>query len=739
MRREYSWNDMRRSRASSLSVVTAVFVSALLLSLLCSLAYNLWIDQIRQIQWEEGDWEGRITGKITDETLEIVRNYVNVRTADINEELSGEESQTLDITFYQPASVLEDMPEIARLIGLGEEAVTYHYRLLAMYIIRDPADTAPRLLFPFFLLVTGIACVSLIIVIHNAFAVTMNSRIRQLGIFSSVGATPRQIRACLMQEAAMLCALPAAAGYVAGLLLSMGALTVIDFYAGNLRADSTRPELVWQYHPAVFAAAAAAIVITIVISAWLPARKLGRMEPLEAIKYNGDLLLKKRKHPGLLSKLFGIEGELAANALRAQRRALRTSSLALTLSFLAFSLMQCLFTLSGISTQMTYFERYEDIWDVMVTVEHAPLEQFDGTQALRNLDGAASCVIYQKASARRLVTEEEISRECAQMEGLSEAPEEYVQETGEGWLVHAPVVILDDESFLEYCRQIGAPAVLDGAVILNQIRDVYKKNFREPDYMPYLNGEAETTILRPDGTEGTSCEIPVTAYTSEVPALREDYGTIDYYELVHFLPSSLWESVQEAVGGAQEELYVQILADDRTSAKALEALEEEARRAVGDSYETESENRIQEKEMDDRMREGMMVIMGSFCVLFALIGVGNVFSNALGFVRQRRREMARYLSVGMTPAGIKKMFCLEAAVIGGRPLAVTAPLTAAAVWLMLRASYLEPQVFLRNAPVVPILLFILGIFASVALAYYLGGRQLLRCELAQMLEDDTMR
>ena len=49
MRREYSWNDMRRSRASSLSVVTAVFVSALLLSLLCSLAYNLWIDQIRQI------------------------------------------------------------------------------------------------------------------------------------------------------------------------------------------------------------------------------------------------------------------------------------------------------------------------------------------------------------------------------------------------------------------------------------------------------------------------------------------------------------------------------------------------------------------------------------------------------------------------------------------------------------------------------------------------------------------
>ena len=50
----------------------------------------------------------------------------------------------------------------------------------------------------------------------------------------------------------------------------------------------------------------------------------------------------------------------------------------------------------------------------------------------------------------------------------------------------------------------------------------------------------------------------------------------------------------------------------------------------------------------------MKVIFGGFCVLLAVIGIGNVFSNTLGFVRQRKREFARYLSVGLTPEGMKR-------------------------------------------------------------------------------------
>ena len=116
--------------------------------------------------------------------------------------------------------------------------------------------------------------------------------------------------------------------------------------------------------------------------------------------------------------------------------------------------------------------------------------------------------------------------------------------------------------------------------------------------------------------------------------------------------------------------------------------------------------------------KGLMVIFGVFCVLLAIIGIGNVFSNSLGFVRQRKREFARYMSVGLTPKEFKKMFCIEALALAVRPLLFALPLSVMAVWYMLKLSYLEAGEFLAEAPLVPIAVFMLSILGSVALAYY---------------------
>lgn len=132
----------------------------------------------------------------------------------------------------------------------------------------------------------------------------------------------------------------------------------------------------------------------------------------------------------------------------------------------------------------------------------------------------------------------------------------------------------------------------------------------------------------------------------------------------------------------------------------------------------------------------MMLFLGAFCCLLAAIGIANVFSNTLGFLRQRKREFARYMSIGMTPSGMKKMFCIEAAVIGGRPLLLALPLTAGAAAFMVMASYLEPTEFLAEAPVIPILAFSLGIFGFVALAYRAGWKRLMSCSLTEALRND---
>ncbi len=772
MWKDYSKGYLKNNRASGISVMTAAFISALLLSLLCSLFYNLWAYEVERVKADVGDWEGRLTGEISGEALERIQNYGNVERAVFSEGPSEGQEEMVDLYFKDKGSIFQDMPRIAELAGLSEKNVTCNYELLNLYLIRDPEDPALRWVFPFFLAVVLFTCLSLVMVIHNAFAVTMNSRIRQFGIFSSIGAAPGQIRTCLLQEAFWLCTLPILAGNLLGILISMGIMKWTNVILADVERHLVLP---FQYHPLILVLSILVSVITVWISAWIPAWKMGRLTPLEAIRNTGELQLKRKRDSRLLSSFFGIEGELAGNALKAQKKAMRTASISLTLSFLAFSFMMCFFAIMRISQRETYFEKYQDAWDIMAEVKDTEIDAFDETDALQTISGVRGSVVYQKAAAKRVVAETELSEEMRAAGGMENAPAEYVSHVPEGWLVNAPLVILDDDGFSEYCRQIGIKPRLDGAVILNQTRDAGDPNFRERRSFPYLAGNGQTTVLQPakvitsengsiqepaaaesaqtavsresratepagivNNRADWTAELPVIAYTQEAPVLREEYGTLDFYELVHVIPVSVWKEIKGKIGGQEEHVWIRILAGNEVTLKELNEVEEEVSKLLGGRYDIEIENRIQARLDNDNMIHGMTMILSVFCILLALIGIGNVFSNTFGFVRQRKREFARLLSVGMTPEGMKKVFCAEALAIAGRPVLTALSVTVAAVILFLKISYLDPMTFIREAPLVPIFAFLLLIFGSVALAYYLGARKLMGSSLADALRDDTV-
>ena len=216
MWRDYSSGYIKNNRTSGISIMIAAFISALLLSLLCGLFYNAWKYEVERIELEEGSWQSRITGEFDSRDIEMMKNFATVKDAVINEKESKSQETVIDIYFDDMGAVLKDTPRIVELVGSAPETVTYNHELLAMYLIRDSQDTAPRLLFPLFILITVMTSFSLIVIIHNSFAVSMNARIHQFGILSSIGATPKQIRSCLLQEAAALCAVPVILGNLLG-------------------------------------------------------------------------------------------------------------------------------------------------------------------------------------------------------------------------------------------------------------------------------------------------------------------------------------------------------------------------------------------------------------------------------------------------------------------------------------------------------------------------------------------
>lgn len=731
MWKDYSIGFIKKNRASSLSVLVAAFISALFLSLLCGLFYNFWNYEIESIVLEEGNWQGRITGTFKENAVFDIEHFANVKTAAVNEELSDGQTLVIDICFYNMRTVYQDMPLIAQKLGVPDSSVAYHESLLSTYFIHDPQDASPPLLLAFYLAVLLLVSVSLVLIIHNSFAVSMNARVHQFGIFSSIGATPGQIRTCLLQEVAVLCAIPILLGSFIGIALTFGTIQIVNVLADGIVG---RHDAVFTYHPLVFVITILVSVLTVLISAWLPARKLSKLTPLEAIKNIDELQLKRRKKSRILARLFGVEGELAGNALKAQKKALRTSTLSLTLSFLGFTLMLCFFTLSGISTNHTYFERYQDAWDVMATVKDTPIEDFTYEDEIHALDGTDS-VVYQKAEAYSSVPTEAISKKVESLGGIEELTGNSVSAADDTYTIQVPIVIMDDSSFAAYCEQIGVSPSGTGSVILNRIWDSVNSNFRYKEYVPFLTEEQDTIILQNCDDAATAVTVPVLGYTQEPPVLREEY---DNYVLAQFLSVSSWKQIKEVIGNAEQDTYIRVLDTKDRTLTELNEIETELTNILEHEFMFEIENRVQEKIDNDAMLNGYKLIIGALCALLALIGIANVFSNTLGFIRQRKREFARYMSIGMTPEGMRKIFQIEALVIAGRPVLITLPVTVLFVWFMITASYLNPMEFLSVAPIVPIIIFIAAIFGFVTLAYYIGSKKILKCNLAEALQSDYM-
>lgn len=724
----YSRSYLKNNPRTVQIMVAGILLAAFFISLLCSLFYNLWAYDIQRIQLEEGDWQGRLTGKIDEKHMAVLQNHPNVEKATIHEALSDEET-TVDLIFKKPATIYRDLPEIARELELSDKAIRYHDLLLSRYFIHNPEDDTPPMLLGFYALILLAVVLSLVLMIRSIFEWSMGSRMHQWGLLSCIGATPGQVKKALLQEVAVLTALSIPIGVALGIGATYFLITLTNSLLGTIEG---RHPATLIFHPMVLVGLLTLILITVLFSAWMPAKKISKKSTMHALRGESRNAVHKKKNAWLLSRIFGIEGTLAGNALWVQRKSLRIAKWSLLLSFLGFTLMLCFFTLSGISTRYTYFERYQNSWDIMATVQNTPLQDFELTDAVKGIDGVRDVVLYQKTQVVTEVSEAQQSDAVATLGGLSTLIDEKKIAQDDIYRIPSPVFILDDESYRAYCAQLGIDAQLDGGILLNRIWDSANSHFRNKTYIPFIK-ETKTTTFIDD--EGKSTVMTVQTTTDRVPLLREDYGN---QNLVYFVPVSYWKTLEISDNQANQTTTIRVLATDRNQLDAFNKIENKLEALLGSRYSLKIENRIAEKIANDQMIKGSQIVLGGFCVLLAGIGLVNIYFNTLSFVHQRKREFARYFSMGLTPKQMKKIFRIEALVLAGKPLLWTFALTVPIVAFMITASQLEFHVFLSEAPFVPIILFASVLMGSVFLAYAIGGKRILRCNLNEALKKDTM-
>ena len=148
------------------------------------------------------------------------------------------------------------------------------------------------------ILVLAVAAMLLLIIltgyliIYNVFQISVAGDIRFYGLLKTIGATPRQLKRIIRQQALLLSLAGIPLGLLLGWLLGARLTPVV---AGQLDAVS----VVVSVHPLIFLGAALFSLLTVLLSCARPGRMAARVSPVEAVRYTeGGARKQKEKRSG---------------------------------------------------------------------------------------------------------------------------------------------------------------------------------------------------------------------------------------------------------------------------------------------------------------------------------------------------------------------------------------------------------------------------------------------------------
>lgn len=566
-----------------------------------------------------------------------------------------------------------------------------------------------------YIVVFSVASIALIMMIHHAFATTMTNRIHQLGILKSVGATKRQIRKALTNEVLVL-SLPA---IIIGNIVGIGLAWLFMIFIITSTASLRDYTLTFVYHPIVFLGSFAFSVLTALISARIPAKKISRITPLDAIRYGNEPVVKRVKKYRVHSAIFGIYGELARKSLYARRKAMRIGTMSILLAVFACVSLLNMFGISNLSTEKTYFDRFENNWDFLVTSEEGIYSK-ELLNAIRNIEGVSSCIVHKIVSTNTQISGEYLSGDVQEL-GLENLNNRFISNDNGAYNVNAPIYILDDNSFERYRGEKTDAYV----IAVNMIWDSIHSERTNRQYVPFLNDDKEILL------DLERITIPVTGFANELPVLRE---SLEQYALSLVMSESYYDSLGFNLEADEYFYTIKVEDGDR-----YDAVKEELQKLLLGYSDYVFEGRIEEREDELEIQKGLRMLIYAFTGLLTCIGLANIFASTLGQIHQRKREFARYFAVGLTPNGAAKILTWEAIIVALRPILFTIIINIPLMAIMLNAGGITAQEFIaERLPLIPTIALFVVVIGFVGLAYYLGGKKICNMNLVDVIKDDTL-
>jgi len=546
-------------------------------------------------------------------------------------------------------------------------------------------------------------------VVSNAFRISADERVTQFGALKSVGATKQQITQVVIYEGLMLSIVGIPIGVVLGVAATFINVNIANHFLSTWNnIDNFGSALVFDFIVAwqAITISVAVAFVTVLLSAWIPARKASKISAIDLVRGSGVVKLKvEQVHSNpIVQKLFGFEGMLAYKSLKRNNRNFRASVISITISVILFTvvssvgtqinsmMMNLIFpnidasaTVHVMTDLQISFDESGDIYFLYNPIETDMAEEM--TSRLREFPNANLMGVGGLYNARANIPKEMISPDMVSVIG---DPYDDESHNVSAWLLS-----IDSQTYAELAEKAGVP--IGSNILVNFFRH---NVHAESSYIPYIFDNQTVHI---ETINGYVKEVELHGELTEVPDELLNGFTGANSELIVIVPR---------LGATYFNWFA--------NPEDLEGFLEHANEVVSDLDLIPRDGDVEMFVNVTDIRKATEAIQGiinlikiflyGFIGMLTLIGLTNIISTISTNVRSRSKEFAVLRSVGMTHKGLDRMLNLESALCSAKSLIWGLPIGSGISFIIYRFVMHSMGVD-YHFPWLTMLYSILGVFA----------------------------
>lgn len=602
-----------------------------------------------------------------------------VFTRATDQELTNAKTYTTYLTYKKTSDIHKKTEDLLTSIGLTKKIVPNYNEALLSFYGQSSFENINQTLSRVLGIVLSLLVVACAIVIYNSFAISVMERKKQFGLFASIGTTKKQIKKTVFFEAIIVGGIGILVGTLAGIF---GIYIVLEI-TGALLPEMFEFPLKLSLYPTFIIIPILFMIVTVFISAFIPSHRAAKVSPIEAIRQNDDIKIKKRKLKTFawVRRVFGVEGELALKNIKRNKKKYRITILSLVVSIVLFISFSTFFEYGNNMTS-----NFLEINDYDIEVSHHGAKETDLENSLfpqfENMNGIDDS-IYARHDYFLWVKLEN--------RDITDKFKEENQQLLEAFNNHADVdlVTLKMKDYEEYIKELNLnrneylgstwkPILLNQVIRKNydtqkvENYQIFKNNSNRSLSYPYTYGSVTNDSERDLSILGD------TYLTDKTPKLMSRLKKSNslvviisekmYSELLNHIKQASSLSIDE---NTNEILYIKSDKHVEVTKKINQLIETEN---IGKNYYNVADI-AQEQQMENNLKVVIAMFLYGFITLVTLIGVTSVLNTINTSIALRAKEFAVLRSIGLTSKGFNKMLRFESLFYGMKALLYGIPLS----------------------------------------------------------------